>query len=751
MESSEHPGADRYPGESKPNAHVTPSGNGQSVPPHSAELDAARQQLQRIVSSRAFSSSERHQRFLRYAIERTLEGQGEPLKEYSLGVEIFERSVDFDPRVDTVVRVEAHRLRARLKKYYETEGLEDKLIIEFPVGAYVPSFRIREVVNSAEQGDREPPQAVKKFTLPLTRVVALVGTSVVLVALFALLLPRNGKHAEGLRRFAIVTGDSPTRRLAPMDHYPILAISPDGHTVVYAGIGGEGRLLYMRRLDEFETKPIQGTAGVSRPFFSPDGNWIGFFANGKLQKIAVANGSPLTICECDGHGGTWRRDGTIIIGGNPNIGLRIVSPTGQVRDLTKVNREAGERAHAWPHFLPDGEHILYGAWLGGGYDQTPIYRYSLKSGQQQQVALGSSAVYVPSGHLLYARDTNLLAARFDPGKGTAGAELVAIAGLAWGGICGVSHFAVSSNRTLAYATEPREDDRLISWVETSGKQEPIVADRRAFHHARLSPDRKQLAVSVIEDGRYSIWVLDLSSKAWRRVTTGMHRSFYPIWSPDGVWIAFVSDPDGRYNLYRQRADGSAPAERLSQSPSMQMPLSWAPDGSGLLFLDSLDGAALDIQWLPLNGSSKSKPFLASQHQEEGAQFPPDGKWVAYVSNQSGRREVYVTRFSDPSNTWQVSTRGGRSPVWAAADELVYQAADSLIAASVRLERIPIVGTQREIMRAQLGDAVFPYLTNFDVDRKGKRLVVLTRPSVAQGSSLNVVTNWLGPKDSRAAF
>jgi len=709
-------------------------------------LDLVRQQLARILASRTFATSERHQRFLEYTVSRALVCQTEDLKEYSVGVEVFERPVDFDPRIDAVVRVEAHRLRARLKKYYETEGAADPVIVEFPASGYVPSFRRRELIQPGQQetATKAGSQAARNQSKsPFQRrnlAIVLAGAAVVVLGYWS--VNRWTRHVEETRRFSILSGDGSGLRLGSLDHYPVIAISPDGRTVAYTGRDNKDSRLYLRKLDEFEEKPIEGSTRGTRPFFSPDGKWLAFFEGRRLLKVAVTGGSPIVICECDGHGGTWSEDGTIVIGGNPNVGLRRVSEGGRVSDLTRLNREAGERAHGWPHFLPGGDSLIYGAWLGGGFDQTPIYMYSLKTGRQQRIGFGSSPVYARSGHLLFARDTNLLAASFDPRTGATGPEIEAQPGVAWGGICGVSHFALSSNGTLVFATPSHEDERQIAWAGPGQSMKPIIADRREFHHARLSPDGNRIAVSVHEQGRYSIWTLELSNKTWRKITTGPHQSFYPIWSPDGHWLAYVDDRDGRYSLFRQRVDGTGAAEPMSASTDLQTPLSWAPDGSGLLYLNSVDGGRMDIFWLPLNNAAKPVPFLATKHQEVAAQFSPDGRWVAFVSNQSGRPEVYVTRFSDPQKHCQVSQNGGRTPVWFAQDEIVYQTPNALVAVHVRLDPAPRISPPREMLAANLADTVFPYLTNFDADRRNKRLLVLQRATDPKGSSLNAVTSWL---------
>lgn len=714
---------------------------------HAVPSELARQQLQRILASRAFFSSERHRHFLQFTVETALNGEADPPKEYHLGVEVFSRPDDFDPRIDTVVRVEAHRLRARLKKYYETEGQSDDLIVEFPAGGYVPSFRRNGGTHPALPAEAtESPVGPSNFLSRHRRIAASV-VAVGLVSLVALLFV-NRRQAPKVTpeiRFSLLTGLTGDQRLAPLNHYPIIAISADGRAVAYAVKEGSGQRLHLRRLDEFAGRPLAGTEGASQPFFSPDGKWVGFFAQGSLKKVALAGGTPLIICKGVGHGATWNADGTIVIGGNPYAGLKVVSASGgEARSLTKIDRAAGEVAHLWPKFLPDGEHILFTAWLGGGFNQTPIVLYSIKTGQRRQVALGSAPVYAPSGHLLYARDSTLLSARFDLHQTAAGAEIPILTGVSWAGLCGVSHYAVSRDGSLVFIAASPDEGRLLYRSDTRGKVQAIFHERREYYHPRLSPDGKRLAVSVLSEGRYDIWIIDLTAGAARRLTVGPHRNVFATWSPDGQWLAFASDSDGPYSVYRQRADGSAAAERLTVAKLPQVPLSWAPDGSGLIYGEIDEKTGSDLVWLPLDGTRKARPFQMTESEEEAAQFSPDGQWVAYVSNQSGRREVYVCHFANPKVSWQVSNEGGWAPVWnPKGHEIIYKQRDGLRSVRGSLKGIPHFEPSRIVLQRTMADGVFPSLTNYDVSRDGQGIIFTASDESTRPPALNFVSNWLG--------
>lgn len=726
----------------------------------------ARRQLEKILGSNTFASSERHQRLLKLTAERSLSGELDALKEYAIGLEVFDRSQDFDPRIDNVVRVEAHRLRARLKKYYETEGQGDQLLVEFPVGGYVPVFRRNPAAVPVEvPSTTEPAAPDRALSLPaptllrrLRPLLLVAAAGAVFAGWIATWRAQPVKDVAVPFRFTLLSGDNPTLGLAPLDHYPIIAISPDGRTVAYAARDGRRQLLYTRRLDQFEAVAVEGTDGATRPFFSWDGNWLGFFAQGSMKKVALGGGKPLTIAKVDGHGAAWGPNGTIVLGGNPFVGLKVLTASGSdVRDLVKVDREAGEVAHLWPRFLPDGEHILFTAWLGGGFDQTPVYLFSLRTKQRKRVAFGSSAVYADSGHLYYARDNLLLSAGFDLRGHTIGPEQPSEPGLAWGGICGVSQFAISRNGTLVYAKAGTDAGGLIYRTGADGEYKALVSERQEYHHPRLSPDGKQLAVSILSGGRYSVRIIDLSSGAARQLTPGANRNLYSVWSPDGKWLAYASDRDGPYSVYRQLADGSGLAERLTVAKAPQIPLSWAPDGSALLYAEMNETTGSDLLVLSLRGDRKVQPFQRTAFGEEAAQFSPDGKWVAYASNQSGKSEVYVSRFTKPEISWQVSTDRGWSPMWSAkGDEIVFRGRNGLLAAHASFggkgTETPRIQKPREVLTLDMKEGVFPYLTNYDISRDGKGFIVLISESTER-PSLRVVTNWSGsngPAGTQAA-
>lgn len=588
------------------------------------------------------------------------------------------------------------------------------------------------------------PPSARGGSSAFPRMVVLAGAAVVGLGVWvaAMSLPRS-RSGEPMRRFTVVSADDPTIRLAPLHHYPMIAISSDGRLIAYAARDQQRRRLYLRRIDEFAARPLEDTDGAGMPFFSPDGAWLGYFAQGGLKKIAIAGGAPLAICKVSGHAATWGANGVIVIGGDPYVGLRVVSAAGgEPRELLPLRRDEGEVAHLWPRFLPDGEHLLYTAWLGGGFDYAPIYLYSLKTGERRRVASGSSPAYAATGHLLYARDNTLLQMRFDPRRPGPGVEVPALPGVAWGGLCGVSHFALAADGTLVYAGAVPEKGRGLYWAGADGKREPIIGERREYYHPRLSPDGRRLAVTILSEGRYSIWIGELADGSMRRLTAGPQRSVFAVWSPDGAWLAYAADGDGPYSVYRQRADGGSLPERLTTAKVPQNPLSWAPDGSGLLYQEWDPRTGLDVHWLALQPEIRAAPFLKTDAQEEAAQFSPDGRWVVYVSNQSGRREVFVSRFLQPEVSWQVSSDGGWGPHWSPrGDRIVYQQRGGLVAVRVQPGKIPQFGKPVPVLQVPLADGAFSHLTNYDVGREGDRFVVLLDEPDADKVPLHVITNW----------
>jgi Tol biopolymer transport system component len=527
---------------------------------------------------------------------------------------------------------------------------------------------------------------------------------------------------------------------------PWVILSPDGAALVFVAqkAADERPQLYVRRLDQSHATPLSGTEGADGPFFSPDGEWVGFFANGKLKKIAVGGGAPVTICQAgsaDGNtrGGSWAEDGSIFFAPGPRAALlRVPSSGGSPEALTRLDTATGEVTHRWPQALPGGKAVLFTAHnQTGDFEDASIVVQSLPDGPRKIVQRGGyHGRYLGSGHLAYMHGGTLFAASFDPGRlEPTGQPVPALEGVAGMSAFGGAHFSFSARGALAFV--PGQDVGLtvpIQWMDRRGVTQPLRAVPAFYNHPRFSPDGRLLAMEIREGRQVDVWVYEWErDKIWRLTSNaGDNRS--PVWTPDGRRIAFASTRGDKAtrNIYLQRADGTAEAEPLTHSSNAQMPTSWHPTGRFLAYGEQNPQSRGDVMILPLEGDEASgwkpgKPtvFLASPSDESNAAFSPDGRWLAYQSDESGRMEVYVRPFSGSGEKTQVSSGGGMYPTWSRSrKELFYQQAADwtlMVAAyategdSFRAEKPQGAG---RIPRRGLG------MPGFDLHPDGQRFAVL---------------------------
>jgi len=473
--------------------------------------------------------------------------------------------------------------------------------------------------------------------------------------------PEPRPHAP--QRLSIVPSRSAP--LAPSHNWGVLALSPDGTRLVYVALVAGKRQLYLRPLDQLEATPIPGTEGALTPFFSPDGESVGFWREGRYLQVSLQGGMPSAICDGNFRGASWGPDGAILLVAEDRSGLSRVSANGGAPQVvTTRNRGEGEGSHRWPQILPGGKAALFTIQvLSGRHDECRIAVLSLETGEVRVLLEGGTfARYLPSGHVLYTRYGSLLAVPFDlqslevTGEPTSVLEDVGMYRN------GYAYLAVSATGSLAYVPRrygPRE--RSLVWIDRQGKTMPVTEDRRAYSLPRISPDGTRLAVSILRADGSDVWVHDLRQGTWSRLTFERD-NVWPAWSPDGRWLVFTSNREGgSRHLFRIPADGSGAPERLKNSPPWAYATDWSPDGRFLLF--KKEGRLWDLWVLPLEDGTEARPYSATAFNEWLALFSPDGRWVAYDSNESGLREVYVRSFADPSRKWAVSPGGGRRPRW----------------------------------------------------------------------------------------
>jgi serine/threonine-protein kinase len=457
-----------------------------------------------------------------------------------------------------------------------------------------------------------------------------------------------------------------------------LALSPDGTQIVVAESDAPGnRRLAMRSLDQSGFVPISGTESARVPFFSPDGQWIAFFADGKLKKIAAQGGAPVTLCDAPFpiRGASWGDDGNIVAAFNQGSSglVRVPSGGGTPTEVTRLTGEKVETAHAWPQVLPGSQAVLFTAY-GTGYDEAEIAVISLKSGERKTLHRGGfSGRYLPSGHLVYLQQNTLWAAPFDLSRlAVTGAPQPVLEEVNGNFLAG-GDFGFSQSGTFVYVNSKAEPSipHSIWWLDSTGQTTPLIIPSGRYENPRLSSDGKRLAFELAPGmAQADIWVKDLERDITTRVTHLPGRNNWPVWMPDGKSIVFSSHFQPASGIYWVRADGAGEAQRLTDDKTYQSPCSFSPDGKRLAYSQwSADFRISKIWTVPVEGDGdqprfgKAEPFLHSQSYESFPAFSPDGRWLAYSSNESGGRELYVRPFPGPGGKSQISTGGGSHPIW----------------------------------------------------------------------------------------
>lgn len=494
--------------------------------------------------------------------------------------------------------------------------------------------------------------------------------------------------------------------------------------------------------------PIAGTEGASDPFFSPDSQWIGFFADGKLKKISVEGGAPITVCDGPSDRGASRGpDNTIVFSPTFTSGLvRISAAGGAPQPIVTPDARKGERTYRWPQVLPDGKSVLYTVGMVASpayYDDAPIALVSLETGKSHVVVQGASmARYLASGHLVYARAGALFAVPFDLKRGqVVGAPVPVLQGVLGVPESGAAYFAVSDDGSLAYIPgRIQADVGKLVWVDRKGNVQPLPAPAQNYSRPRISPDGKRVAVGVGPAGGGDAWVYNLERNTLTRLTFDGLDS-YPVWTPDGKRVAFGTDK-GLERIEWKAADGSSTSEPISTGSVLQIPESWTPDGGLLAFSQFGLGTRGDIWLLPVKGDRKPRPFLQTPANEYDPAFSPDGRWLAYVSEESGRGEVYVQSFPGPGGKWEVSTEGGGTAIWSHnGRELFYRNGNNFMVVSVETQPTFSAGQPRLLFQGNFAYAR-DFTSDFDVSSDGQRFLMIQKAARESApTQIDVVLNW----------
>ena len=540
------------------------------------------------------------------------------------------------------------------------------------------------------------------------------------------------------------------RRLGIDSGHPMVALSPDGDRLVGVARRGGTTQLYIRELDQFEFRPMPGTEDSVSPFFSPDSHWIGFFARGQIKKVSVSGGTPQIVCDAalgGGSGASWGPNDTILFSSTQPAGrsalYRVSASGGKPQVLAAPDPQKGETDYVWPELLPNGKEVLFSVLhSGGGADDAQLVVQSLVTGERRVLIEGGTQPrYVPTGHLVYLRGGTLMAAPFDLERSEmTGTPVPIVEGIMYS-VSGAAQFSFSDLGSLVYISGGLFGDSLssLAWVDRKGTAQPLAAPPRFYTFPRLSPDGQKIAVKITA-AKSDIWVYDLTRQTLTRLTSEVNHD-WPIWTPDGKRVTFTSNRGGHLNIFWKLADGSGAEERLTTSENQQSPRSWSPDGQTLVFTETSPATGDDIWVLRPEGDRKPHPFLQTSFREGHCRLSPDGRWLAYMSDESGQYEIYVQPFPGPGGRSQISTEGGTEPVWNRnGRELFYRHGDKMTAVDITTQPTLTIGKPHVLFEkaeyVRVSDT-----PNYDVSLDGQHFLMVQASEQQSAWQLNVVLNW----------
>ena len=533
-----------------------------------------------------------------------------------------------------------------------------------------------------------------------------------------------------------------------------IAISPDGTRIVYRGNTGGRSHLYVRRVDQLTGTSLFSEGEFTNPVVSPDGAWVVFRGPDLTwKKVPIVGGPAITIFAARsavaGRGASWDRDGTIVVS-EGNVLWRVPAGGGEPVALTSLDTKRGEVAHVWPEVLPGGKAVLFTAARGTGFENHDIAVVDVTTGERRiLVSGGSRPRYARSGHLVYGVNGTLMAAPFDPDRlQLLGNAVPVVQDVLTNASTGAVEFAVSADGSLVYVTGQRlEVKRSLVWSDRNGREETLRAPLRNYMSPRISPDGSKVALNLREE-ETDIWIWDFNRATLTRLSFDPGLDRFPVWSPDGRRIAYSSQYGGslRGNLVWQATDGSGTVTRLADGGGAQVfPSSFSPDGSRIFVYGDdarTDQDNDDIGVVQLQGGQRVIPLLQTKFSEQNPEVSPDGRWLAYNSNESGRHEVYVRPFPDvESGRWQVSTAGGSEPTWARnGRELFFRNGMAVMSAPVKTEPRFVSGNPTIVFQGDY--ATPPGGRTYDVSPDGRRFLMIKEATQdTPQAHIIVVQNW----------
>jgi Tol biopolymer transport system component len=542
-----------------------------------------------------------------------------------------------------------------------------------------------------------------------------------------------------------------------------LAVSPDGRRIVFVVSEPKGAQgLWMRTIDDTVLRPLGATEGASGPFWSPDGQWIAFFADSKLKRLPVNGGDPQVLCDAGGGaGGSWSRDGVILfqsVGAGEGGLLRVPASGGTPVQATTLDPAHGETNHLWPQFLPDGRHYLYIVW---GRDDSGLYVGSLDSSTRTRLvertpeeANLSPVEYVQPGYLLFLRGRALWAQPFDADALTLHGDAFQVADGVLSEGPGSTAFSAAST-VLAFWSGAVPPESRLTWLLRNGQPAGTVGPPGPYFGLALAPGGRTIALDTFDPNerifREALWVMDVDRAVPQKFTFGAG-AHAPVWADDGVSLSYESSAGGPPILYRKRLDGSRDAERIVETVAGGRPNDWSSDGRTLIYQTYDPSRQWDLWDVTVGDRSSATPLLQSSFNELGARLSPDGRWMAYVSDETGTAEVYVTSFPGVRGKWRISTDGGNGPEWRRdGRELYYvSATHRLMAVPIRVGQHPEIGAPVplfDLPRVPLAPEDEPALEEhqYAPSSDGQRFLVRVPVGEAQLPPATVVLNWTGLK------
>ena len=640
-----------------------------------------------------------------------------------------------------------------------------------------PKARLHDIADARLELDdapRETTPGSKPFARPVAWLAVVLGCAASL-GVGWLLGTRSDPEPADVTRWLLdvrpataLLGGSPVERSAFGRSRPsrlALALSPDGRSLAFTAQRDGMTRLYVRALDDEEATAIAGTEGADGPFFSPDGSWIGFWAAGAIRKVALAGGPPVKICDTDlPFGAAWPSDDTIVYASATRTIWKVASAGSMPQQVTQ--RAEREVRHVLPQILVGGAWLLFTVLpADSDWEHARVVAQSLKTGERKVVLEGAAdARYVSSGHLVFMRRGTLMSAPFDvenarltgPEVGLIDRVMQAIDSGSVGLDTGAGQYTFSSTGTLVYVAGQLNPDfeATVHWISRDGSMQsvPLPAPVRPFNLPRLSPDGRHLLLGTWGAREWSLWRYDFADGTLVRLTSE-GRAAFPMWSADGTQILFRLTLAGPPSLFTMRAYGDSTPRRIAPGREIVFPGSWTPDGQSVVFADGPTAGSLDVRVLSVTGGSGAQPLVETRFNDRMPEVSPDGRWLTYVSNETGRDEVYVRAFPGAGDKRQISTAGGFNPAWSRnGRKLVFLApiepprpgvSMQLMEAEVTLGTSFTATSPRRLFEAPFSADV---ARTYDLTPDAGRFIFTREtypPSTSEPREMQVIENWFG--------